>query len=77
MTKELALIFEFDKAPKELQDAARVCRDNSVKFQKLNSEGEALLKELKQSEKDFLESQKKFNLLLNKWEPQDQSLSTK
>lgn len=76
MTKELALIFQFAKAPKALQDAARAVRQYELEYKKLTDQHERISTDRQASEVNFRKALAEFQRLLNEWEPDDSDADT-
>lgn len=69
MDKELALIFEYSKAPESLKTVAKSHRDNSALLQKKKAALKDLADEVTLIQKSYLESGKAFKAELDAWQP--------
>ena len=69
MDKELALIFEYSKAPESLKTVAQAHRTNSNLLQKKQAQLKAIESGLKEAQKAYDETAKAFKAELNAWQP--------
>ena len=69
MYKELALIFEYSKAPESLKTVAQAHRKNSNLLQNKQAQLKTLEAELKAAQKSYDETAKAFKAELNAWQP--------
>lgn len=69
MDKELALIFEYSKAPESLKTVAQAHRANSNTLQRKQAQLKTLEAELKAAQASYDESAKAFKAELNAWQP--------
>lgn len=69
MNKELALIYEYAKAPQELKDAASVAKKASAKLTNKTAQKVALDAEIKVLIETFDKAYKEFQTRLSNWNP--------
>lgn len=69
MDKELALIFEYAKAPESLKAVAQAHRKNSNLLQNKQAQLKAIESGLKEAQKAYDETAKAFKAELNAWQP--------
>lgn len=69
MDKQILLVFEFNKAPKELKDQATTHKKSWERLERAKAQAKRWQSELREAEALHKDSTTKLQTLLNKWDP--------